>query len=297
VSEPAPNLWSRYPLGGMVASEIAITVSIEWLARGAHLSLAAILVFRSLLALALLAIIVRPARASWLPRSPQLALIRVVTGGLTFIGWFGAIGALSGRVTQAVLLLDALILAYVRGPRRSYERRTLLVLATALLLFAAEAVREPGTVLNARAGIAFLLIALVSRAATYKVWERAQGKDEHLFWLIAPALVGGALGGLALSAASHRPLEPLSPALWAAMLAVAAVGLTGYFYMNTVMALLGAFYTRVVELWQVPVLWAIHLLTGQARVDAVQGGLGMLVAAASAYTYLRHRRAELKTDD
>ncbi len=63
-------------------------------------------------------------------------------------------------MTQAVLLLDALILAYVRGERRAYERRTLLVLASALILFAAEAVREPGTVLNAPRGIAFWLSLL-----------------------------------------------------------------------------------------------------------------------------------------
>jgi drug/metabolite transporter (DMT)-like permease len=273
----------------MVASEVAITVSIELLARRAHLSLATILVDRSLLALALLTLLVRPRS---MPRSPRLALLRVVTGGLTFIGWFGAIGLLSGRVTQAVLLLDALILAYVRGPRRSYERRTLLLLSTALILFAAEAVREPGTVLNAPRGILFLVIALGSRAATYKVWERAQGKDEHLFWLIAPALVGGALGGGLLSFSTHSPLQTLSPAMWGAMLLVAAVGLTGYFYMNTVMALLGAFYTRVVELWQVPMLWAIHLLTDHAHIDLLQGALGTLVACASAYTYWRHRRGQ-----
>lgn len=281
------NIWSRAPLAGMVASEVAITVSIELLARRAHLSLATILVDRSLLALALLALLLRPRS---MPRSPRLALLRVVTGGLTFVGWFGAIGLLSGRVTQALLLLDALILAYVRGPRRAYERRTLLLLSTALILFAAEAVREPGTVLNAPRGILFLVIALCSRAATYKVWERAQGKDEHLFWLIAPALVGGALGGAFLSLGS--PLQTLSPAMWGAMLLVAAVGLIGYFYMNTVMSLLGAFYTRVVELWQVPMLWAIHVLTGHAPIDLLQGALGTLVACASAYTYLRHRRGQ-----
>ena len=278
-------------MAGMVASEVAITVSIELLARRAHLSLATILVDRSLLALALLALIVRPSPSRWMPRSPRLALLRVVTGGLTFVGWFGAIGLLSGRVTQAVLLLDALILAYVRGPHRAYERRTLLLLSTALILFAAEAVREPGTVLNAPRGIVFLLIALGARAATYKVWERAQGKDEHLFWLIAPALVGGALGGLFLSLSTRSPLQTLSPAMWCAMLLVATVGLTGYFYMNTVMALLGAFYTRVVELWQVPMLWAIHLLTDHAHIDLLQGALGTLVACASAYTYRQHRRA------
>ena len=287
-----PTIWSRAPLAGMVASEVAITVSIELLARRAHLSLATILVDRSLLALALLALIVRPGLGQWRPRSPRLALLRVVTGGLTFVGWFGAIGLLSGRVTQAVLLLDALILAYVRGERRSYERRTLLVLATALLLFAAAAVREPGTVLNAKRGIVFLLIALASRAATYKVWERAQGKDEHLFWLIAPALVGGTLGGVFLGVSTHSQLQTLSPQMWGVMLLVAMVGLTGYFYMNTVMLLLGAFYTRVVELWQVPMLWAIHLLTDQTHIDLLQGALGTLVACASAYTYLQHRRAQ-----
>jgi hypothetical protein len=173
----------------MVVSEVAITVSIELLARRAELSLGSILVYRSLLALVLLAAIVQPGRAEWLPRSPWVALLRVLTGGLTYVGWFGAIALLSGRVTQAVLLLDALILAYVHGERQSYERRTLLVLAAALVLFAVQACREPGTVLNARRGILFLLIALGSRAATYKVWELAQGKGEHLFWLIAPALV------------------------------------------------------------------------------------------------------------
>jgi drug/metabolite transporter (DMT)-like permease len=290
LNKNAETFWSRAPLAGMVASEVAITVSIELLARRAHLSLATILVDRSLLALALLALIVRPPQSQWMPRSPRLALLRVVTGGLTFVGWFGAIGLLSGRVTQAVLLLDALILAYVRGERRPYERRTLLVLAIALILFAAQAVREPGTVLNAGRGIIFLLIALGSRAATYKVWERAQGKQEHLFWLIAPALVGGALGGLFLAISTHTTLQTLSPQMWCVMFAVAMVGLTGYFYMNTVMSLLGAFYTRVVELWQVPMLWAIHLLTDHAHIDWLQGALGTLVACASAYTYLRHRR-------
>jgi drug/metabolite transporter (DMT)-like permease len=285
------GIWSHAPLAGMVASEVAITVSIELLARRAHLSLATILVDRSLLALALLALILRPSRSQWTPRSPRLALLRVLTGGLTFVGWFGAIGLLSGRVTQAVLLLDALILAYVRGSRRPYERRTLLVLASALILFAAQAVREPGTVLNAGRGIMFLVIALGSRAATYKVWERAQGKDEHLFWLIAPALVGATLGGIFLSVATHSGVQSLSPEMWAVMLLVAIVGLTGYFYMNTVMSLLGAFYTRVVELWQVPMLWAIHSLTDHAHIDLIQGALGTLVACASAYTYLKHRLA------
>jgi succinate-acetate transporter protein len=149
-------------------------------------------------------------------------------------------------------------------------------------------------VLNAPRGILFLAIALASRAATYKVWERAQSKDEHLFWLIAPALVGAALGGIFLSASSHTPLQALSPRMWIVMLGVAIVGLTGYFYMNTVMALLGAFYTRVVELWQVPLLWSIHLLTDHAQIDVVQGALGILVACASAYTYLRHSRAQAR---
>jgi drug/metabolite transporter (DMT)-like permease len=276
----------------MVVSEVAITVSIELLARRAELSLASILLYRSLLALVLVSIVLRPAPAEWLPRSPRLVLLRVVTGGLTFVGWFGAIALLSGRVTQAVLLLDSLILAYVRGKRQYYERHTLLVLAAALILFVVQAVHEPGTVLNAKQGILFLLVALGSRAATYKVWEAAQGKGEHLFWLITPALVGGALGGLflAYSPLAHGGLQSLSLAMWCVMLAVAAVGLTGYFYMNHVMAILGAFYTRVVELWQVPMLWAIHLLADQAGVVWTEGAMSVLVAAASAYTYFRHKK-------
>ena len=123
------SLWSRAPLAGMVASEAAITVSVELLSRRAHLSLATILVDRSLLALALLVLIVRPSRAQWMPRAKGLALLRVLTGGLTFVGWFGAIAMLSGRVTQALLLLDALILAYVRGPRRELTANILWVFA------------------------------------------------------------------------------------------------------------------------------------------------------------------------
>jgi succinate-acetate transporter protein len=38
-------------------------------------------------------------------------------------------------------------------------------------------------------------------------------------------------------------------------------------------------------------LWAIHLYTDHAQADLVQGALGLLVACASAYTYLRHRCA------
>jgi hypothetical protein len=278
----------------MVASEVAITLSIELLARRADLSLGSILVYRSLLALALLAIIVRPVRAEWLPRSPWVAMLRMLTGGLTFVGWFGAIALLSGRVTQAVLLLDALILAYVRGERQSYERRTLVVLAAALILFAVQACREPGTVLNARRGILFLLIALGSRAATYKVWEMAQRKGEHLFWLIAPALVGGALGGVILvfTPRAHVGLQSLSPQMWCVMLLVAMVGLTGYFYMNQVMSMLGAFYTRVVELWQVPMLWTIHLSTEHAHLEWTQGAMSVLVASASAYAYFRHKKRQ-----
>jgi hypothetical protein len=109
------------------------------------------------------------------------------------------------------------------------------------VLFAAEAVREPGTVLNAPRGIAFLFIALASRAASYKVWERAQGRDEHLFWLIAPALVGAAFGGAFLSVGTHGGLQALSLPMWGAMLLVAMVGLTGYFYMNTVMSSYGRY--------------------------------------------------------
>ena len=275
---------------------MAITVSIELLARRADLSLGSILVYRSLLSLALLTIIVRPVRAEWLPRSSWVALLRVLTGGLTYVGWFGAIALLSGRVTQAVLLLDALILAYMRGKRQSYERRTLLVLAAALILFAVQAVREPETVLNARQGILFLLIALGARAATYKVWELAQGKGEHLFWLIAPALVGGALGGvcIAFTPLAHGGLQPLSPQMWCVMLLVAMVGLTGYFYMNHVMSVLGAFYTRVVELWQVPMLWAIHLLTEHVHLEWTQGAMSVLVASASAYVYFRHKKLRLR---
>ncbi len=55
-----PQLFRRMPLAGMVLSETAITISVELLARRAHLSLATILVERSLLALLLLGLVLRP---------------------------------------------------------------------------------------------------------------------------------------------------------------------------------------------------------------------------------------------
>jgi hypothetical protein len=39
-------------------------------------------------------------------------------------------------------------------------------------------------------------------------------------------------------------------------------------------------------------LWAIHLFADHAQIDLIQGALGTLVACASAYTYLQHRRAQ-----
>lgn len=271
----------------MIASEVAIAVGIELLLRRTPLSLASVLFYRSTFALLLLALHLRPARGEWLPRVLPLAAIRVVTGGLTFVGWFGAIGALSARVTAAVLLLDSLVLAYFRKDRQSFERKTIAVLALALIVFAAQAISEPGTVTSVSQGTLFLAIAIGARAASYKVWERAQGQQEHLFWLISPALIGGLIGGLILG---RGHISPATSRLYVLLVMVAIVGLVGYFYMNEVMRRVGAFYTRVIELWQVPILWAVHLFTDKARPDLVQGGTSLLVCAASAYTYLRYRR-------
>lgn len=277
----------------MVTSEVAIAVSVEVLLRHTFVpltgavSLAGVLWWRSILALILLAIYVRPRREEWLPRVPLLAAARVITGGLTFVGWFGAIGTLSARVTAAVLLLDSLVLAYFRGQRRSYEKRTIALLAIALLIFAGQAVREPGTVTSIFKGTIFLCIAIGSRAASYKVWEGSQKRSEHIFWLIAPALAGGAIGGLLLG---HLRVQAVSGPMAGILTIVAAIGLIGYFYMNEVMRLVGAFYTRVIELWQVPLLWGIHLLIDKAHPDPIQGLTSMLVAGASAFTYLKHHR-------
>lgn len=270
----------------MVAAEVAIAISIELLLRRTGLPLAAVLFYRSVFAIVLLALYLRPSREQWKPRALPLAAIRVITGGLTFVGWFGAIGTLSARVTAAVLLLDSLVLAYVRGERRSYERKTIALLALALVIFAVQAIREPGTVTSLPQGIAFLATAIFSRAASYKVWERSQRRDEHMFWLIAPALVGGALGGLLLG---RGAIVATTPTLYLLLVLVAIIGLIGYFYMNEVMRAIGAFYTRVVELWQVPVLWAIHLVIDRGQLDPVQGITSCFVALASAYAYARHR--------
>ena len=104
--------------------------------------------------------------------------------------------------------------------------------------------------------------------------------------------MGGALGGvfLAFTPLAHGGLQLLSPQMWCRMLLVAMVGLTGYFYMNQVMSMLGAFYTRVVELWQVPMLWAIHLLTEHAHLEWTQGVMSVVVASASAYAYCLHKK-------
>jgi hypothetical protein len=71
---------------------------------------------------------------------------------------------------------------------------------------------------------------------------------------------------------------------------LAIIGVIGYFYMNDVIMFVGAFYCRVIELWQVPVLWLLHLPLDRARPDLLQGTTSFLVAAASAYAYYKHRQ-------
>lgn len=269
----------------MVVSEVALAIGVELVLRRTGVSLAALLFYRSFFALLVLAAYVRPSRAEWTPQVRSLAALRVITGGLFYIGWFGSIGTVSARVSAAILMLDSLLLALFRRERRTYERGTIAVLAASLIIFAGYAMREPGTVTNLGRGIIFLALALVSRAASYKVWERSQQREEHLFWLIAPSLIGGTLGGLALG---RLHVDPLTIQTFAYVMLLAIVGVIGYFYMNEVMRTVGAFYCRVIELWQVPILWLLHLPLDRARPDLVQGTTSFLVAAASAFAYYRH---------
>jgi hypothetical protein len=271
----------------MVVSEVALAIGVELVLRRTGVSLAALLFYRSFFALLVLAAYVMPSRAEWTPLVPRLAAIRVITGGLFYIGWFGSIGTVSARVSAAILMLDSLLLALFRRERRTYERGTIAILAVSLLIFAGYAIREPGTVTNLGRGIIFLALALVSRAASYKVWERSQQREEHLFWLIAPSLIGGTLGGLALG---RLHVQPLTVQTFAYVMLLAIVGVIGYFYMNEVMRVVGAFYCRVIELWQVPILWLLHLPLDRAHPDLVQGTTSFLVAAASAFAYYKHRQ-------
>jgi drug/metabolite transporter (DMT)-like permease len=269
----------------MVVSEVALALGVELVLRRTGVSLAALLFYRSLFALLVLAACVMPSRAEWTPLVPGLAGLRVITGGMFYIGWFGSIGTVSARVAAAILLLDSLLLALFRRERRGYERITIAVLALSLMIFAFFAMREPGTVTSLGRGIVFLLIALFSRAASYKVWERSQQQQEHLFWLIAPSLIGGTLGGLALG---RLHVQALNPHTFGYVMLLAIAGVIGYFYMNEVMRSVGAFYCRVIELWQVPILWLLHLPLDRAHPDFVQGTTSFLVAAASAYAYYKH---------
>jgi hypothetical protein len=287
LSNRSLNFFKLYSSPAMVVSEVALAIGVELVLRRTGVSLAALLFYRSFFALLVLVAFVMPARAEWTPQVPSLAALRVITGGMFYIGWFGSIGTVSARVSAAILMLDSLLLALFRRERRSYERGTIAVLALSLMVFAGYAMREPGTVTNLGRGIVFLAIALVSRAASYKVWERSQQREEHLFWLIAPSLIGGTIGGLALG---RLHVQPLTPATFAYVMLLAVVGVIGYFYMNEVMRMVGAFYCRVIELWQVPVLWLLHLPLDRARPDLVQGTTSILVAAASAFAYYCHLR-------
>jgi drug/metabolite transporter (DMT)-like permease len=285
LSNRSQNFFKLYSSPAMVVSEVALAIGVELVLRRTGVSLAALLFYRSFFALLVLAAYVRPLRAEWTPQIPRLAALRVITGGLFYIGWFGSIGTVSARVSAAILMLDSLLLALFRRERRNYERGTIAILAVSLMVFAGYAMREPGTVTNLGRGIIFLALALVSRAASYKVWERSQQRSEHLFWLIAPSLIGGTLGGLALG---RLHVQPLTAQTFTFVMLLAIVGVIGYFYMNEVMRAVGAFYCRVIELWQVPILWLLHLPLDRARPDLVQGTTSFLVAAASAFAYYRH---------
>lgn len=99
---------------------VGASISVELLLRNFAFSLGLLLFLRGLIGFIITLIVVRPTFSQFNPVSKKLFFARLLTGGLTFYSWFGAIKFLTASLTSAMLLLDTIVLSFIR---RSYTRK------------------------------------------------------------------------------------------------------------------------------------------------------------------------------
>lgn len=256
----------------MVLSGCGVAAGVDHLlAERAH-GLGEVLVARSAASLLIAVAYDRPSPSTWRPRKPRWAAARFVSGGLTFLGWFGAVEHLGAAPTTALLLLDSFALTLVA---RSTQRTVPAVLCgVGILAYVARAL-APVELHQAGAGLALALLAIVARAASYWIWERSVEEHESKFPLVATPLLGALVAGAAV--------WQDSPTAWSAsdlvvMSATAVLGVVGYRLGDTVIRVYGAFGMRALLLLQVPLL---ALAAARTRApDLLAIGVAVLLGVA-----------------
>lgn len=124
-------------------------------------------------------------------------------------------------------------------------------------------------------GIVFVIIAIISRAGSYKIWEESIGKGEHLFVLLAAPMIGSILAGIMLINSGFPRIQ------WLPLLLVfftAFSGIATYWVTNHVVAFWGAYRTRLFELVQIPVLFLLHLFVNKTWPNILEGLIVISIA-------------------
>ena len=264
----------------VLVATAGVAVGVDYLTRTTSISLGTLLLYRGLIGILLLLLWHRPSPAELRPREPRMAIARLVAAGLTFVGWFGAIAFLSAPFATALLLLDSLVLELVK----SLRDRTLLslpevcVFSCVIGYVGAVSLTRDQLSADFTIGIALAVLAIGARTISMEIWARSCEQGEAELIRIFIPLLGGALTGLVMTFGS---LTPPSFIVLCLISATAALGLLTYLTEDQVILRLGAFRTRLVEIFAVPLLAVPQLFSGEFGSHPATVGFMALLAAST----------------
>lgn len=272
-------------------SSVGVAWGVDYATRESAMPVSSVLFLRGLFGLALLLIYLRPMLADLRPLEPTWALFRLVSGGLTFVGWFGAIACLSASVATALFMIDVLLLGIIRNflSHKADVLSFVFVFSMVLLYISVACVNSP-PVFDLANGIAFAVVGIVARTFSQQIWERHCKRGEKQVLRIGIPFAGSVVTSLPLGGYTT---DMPSPILGCVILATALFGLVGYLTGDYVLSKLGAYRSRLLELTTIPALVLIdtfrtHSLPNPATLAAVA-----LLALATAWALARSRGEEL----
>lgn len=252
-----------------------------------------VLFLRGLLGLALLLIYLRPMLADLRPLEPTWALFRLVSGGLTFVGWFGAIACLSAPIATALFMIDVLLLGIIRN-YSSHKKDAIsfvFVFITVLLYIGVACINSP-PVFDLTNGVAFAVVGIVARTCSQHIWERHCKRGEQQVLRIGIPFAGSVLASLPLGGYA---IDMPSPILCGVIFATAFFGLIGYLTGDYILSKLGAYRSRLLELTTIPALVLIDTFRTHSLPDLATLASVVLLALATAWALARNRGEELVT--
>jgi drug/metabolite transporter (DMT)-like permease len=263
----------------LIATTAGISLGVDIVTRFDNVSVGSLLMYRGLLGILVLGLWKRPRLGELWPNKPGLAIIRLIFGGLTFAGWFGAITYLSAPVTAALLLVDCVLLRLIKACRMNWKISIAEIAVFFCLTVYVSAVwaasRQASEDLVV--GVILVAVAVVARAASLHVWERSCELGEKPVLRILIPLLGSTLVGIALCRGAPSLLPPDAAPV---ILLTAALGVLAYSSADVVVFLFGAFRTRLVELLAVPILAGAEMYAvGYAGSSSVFMALFALTAA------------------